>query len=406
VTSPLCFDDHVRVLFSTTAGAGHFGPMTPIAHACAAAGHAVAVAAPASFAAHVADAGLAHLPFPDVPADQLGAIFSRLPSLPREEANRIVIGEVFGTLAAQAALPTLIDLARDWQPDVVVRDPCEFGALVAAAAYEAPQVQVAISLGRFLPAVADWLEEPVRELERMSGLDDVRGAERVLATPTFTSVPAVLDGMAADVGAGPGGSRVWRFRTGGSPSGPSLPGKWGSPAAPLVYVSFGSVAGSTGRFDALYPAILEVLAALPVRVLLTTGSGFDPAQLGAVPANAWVTQWWPQAAAMREAAMVIGHGGFGTTMTALAAGIPQLVLPLFASDQFLNAEQIEAVGVGIQLPGGLDAMPQVAGLVQKLLDEPHYADAARRVGADMAALPDVTTTVAVLEDLASSGRRP
>jgi UDP:flavonoid glycosyltransferase YjiC (YdhE family) len=31
---------------------------------------------------------------------------------------------------------------------------------------------------------------------------------------------------------------------------------------------------------------------------------------------------------MREAALLIGHGGFGTTMTAVAAGVPQLVLPL------------------------------------------------------------------------------
>ncbi len=36
----------MRVLFSTTAGAGHFGPMVPVAHACLAAGWEVAVAAP------------------------------------------------------------------------------------------------------------------------------------------------------------------------------------------------------------------------------------------------------------------------------------------------------------------------------------------------------------------------
>ena len=381
--------------------------MIPIAHACAAAGHAVAVAAPASFAAHVAKAGLAHLPFPDVPADQMGAVFSRLPSLPREEGNRIVIGEIFGRLDAQAALPTLIDLTRDWRPDIVVRDPCEFGSLVAAERYGVPQVQVAIGMGQFLPTVAAWLDEPIRELERMGGLDDVRGVERVLSTPTFTSVPADLDGVdAADGDGRPRGSRVWRFRTEISAEGASLPAEWGDATAPLVYVSFGSVAGSVGHFDALYPAVLEVLAAQPVRVLMTTGSGFDPAQLDRLPANAWATQWWPQAAAMREAALVIGHGGFGTTMTALAAGVPQLVLPLFSSDQFLNAQQIEAVGVGVQLLGGLDAVPEVPGLVQKLLDEPHYAEAARRVAADMAVLPDATTTVTVLEDLASSRRRP
>src|SRR5918993_4577784 len=102
----------MRVLFSTTAGAGHFGPMIRVAHACVAAGHAVAAAAPASFASHVANAGLTPLPFPDVPADQMGAVFGRLPSLPREEANGLVIGEVFGRLDAQAALPTLTEVVR------------------------------------------------------------------------------------------------------------------------------------------------------------------------------------------------------------------------------------------------------------------------------------------------------
>ena len=91
-------------------------------------------------------------------------------------------------------------------------------------------------------------------------------------------------------------------------------------------------------------------------------------------------------------------------MTALAAGVPQLVLPLFSSDQFVNAEQVaEAVGVGLQLLGGVDALAEVPALVGELLDEPSYAEAARRVADEMAALPDVTTTVGVLEELAADG---
>ena len=392
----------VRVLFSTTAGAGHFGPMIPVAHACRAAGHDVAVAAPASFAGSVTGAGLPHLPFPDVAADRLGAVFGRLPSLPREEANRMVVGEIFGRLDAQAALPTLLDLIRDWAPDVVVRDPAEFGALVAAARSGLPQVQVAIDMGGFLPAMADTLDVPIRELEELAGMGEVLGAQRILATPTFSSVPAELDHPSA-AGPVPGldQGRVWRYRIDSSVSGPALPAEWGDPAAPLVYVSFGSVAGSMSQFDALYPAILEVLADLPVRVLVTTGKGYDPTRLDPRPANTWATSWWPQAAAMRAAALVVGHGGFGTTMTALAAGVPQLVLPLFSPDQFLNAERVEAVGVGVRLLGGLEALSGVPAAVRELLDQPGYAGAAHRVAADMAALPDVTTTVAVIEELAS-----
>jgi UDP:flavonoid glycosyltransferase YjiC (YdhE family) len=263
-------------------------------------------------------------------------------------------------------------------------------------------VQVAIDMGGFIPTVEDWLDEPIRELERLAGITDARGSQRMGATPTFSSVPAALDHPSAD-GRGPatGKSRVWRYRADITTSGPSIPAEWGDPAAPLVYVSFGSVAGSLGSFDALYPAILEVLADLPVRVLITTGEGYDPARLHPLPANAWAAQWWPQAAAMQEAALVIGHGGFGTTMTAVAAGVPQLVLPLFSNDQFQNAERVEAVGAGARLLGGLDAIPDVPGLVRELLERPRYIEAARRIAADMAALPDVTITVAVLEELVS-----
>jgi UDP:flavonoid glycosyltransferase YjiC (YdhE family) len=390
------------MLFSSTAGAGHFGPMIPIAHACAAAGHAVAVAAPASFGGSVAKAGLAHLPLPDVPSDQVDAVYNRLPSLPREEANRVVVAEVFGRLDAQASLPTLLTVIREWRPDVVIPDPAEFGALVAAESFGLPQVQVAIDMGGFIPTVADWLDEPIRELERMAGITDDRGSQRIRGTPTFSSVLATLDHPSMD-GSGPamGKARVWRYRADIPESGPSLPAEWGEPDAPLVYVSFGSVAGSLGSFDALYPAILEVLADVPVRVLVTTGDGYDPARLDPLPGNAWAGQWWPQAAAMREAALLIGHGGFGTTMTAVAAGVPQLVLPLFSFDQFQNAERVEAIGVGARLLGGLDAVPDVPMVVRELLDRPRYSEAARRIAADMAALPDVTTTVAVLEELAS-----
>ena len=45
---------------------------------------------------------------------------------------------------------------------------------------------------------------------------------------------------------------------------------------------------------------------------------------------------------MPDVAGDIGHGGFGTTMTALAAGVPQLVILRFASDQFLNADLVAA----------------------------------------------------------------
>ena len=85
------------------------------------------------------------------------------------------------------------------------------------------------------------------------------------------------------------------------------------------------------------PASLDGNGGLPVRVLLTTGQAGDPEGLRPWPANAHVEQWWPQADVMPLAAAMVGHGGFGTTMSAIAAGVPEVVVPLFAGDQFINA---------------------------------------------------------------------
>jgi UDP:flavonoid glycosyltransferase YjiC (YdhE family) len=151
-------------------------------------------------------------------------------------------------------------------------------------------------------------------------------------------------------------------------------------------------------FAALYELTLRALADLPLRVFMTTGDGLDPGTLNS-PANARVERWWPQADAMHTAAAMVGHGGFGTTMTALAAGVPQVVMPLFAFDQFVNAERVAAVGAGLQLRGGADAVGELPAALSQLLDDPAFGAGARAVATDIAALPDVADSVTVLEGL-------
>jgi UDP:flavonoid glycosyltransferase YjiC (YdhE family) len=398
----------VRVLCCTTAGSGHFGPLVPVARACAAAGHTVAVAAPASFSAQVARAGLEHLPFPDVPAELMGAVFGRVAQLPREEGDRLVIGEVFARLDAQAALPTLVATMARWAPDVVLRETCEFASLVAAEAAGVPQVHVAIGMGLRGGALVELLAAPLAELCELAGLDVARGPELLAGTATFTSVPERLDRPepvapgTSPPGAGPE-PPVWRFRDGTPSRSERLPDHWGRHEDPLVYVTFGSVTATVARFGAVYGAALRALADLPVRVFLTTGEGLDPASLEPVPANARVERWWPQADVMPLAAAMVGHGGFGTTMTALAAGVPQVVLPLFAYDQFVNAGRVAEAGAGVQLPGGLEAVDQLPDAVEQVLHDASCTAGARAVAADIAALPDVTNAPAVLEELLAAG---
>ena len=395
----------MRVLVSTTAGSGHFGPLIPFCVACRDAGHDVRVAAPASFATAVTGAGFEHAPFADVAPEVMGPIFGRLPELSLEEANATVIGEIFGRLDAQAALPGVMAVIDGWRPDLVVREPSEFASLVAAERAGIAQVQVAIGMAGAYEAAWPILSEPLAELSVMAGLPADRAFETMVRTPELTCVPATLDEPLDGqqrrdaLERGP----RWRFRdaTWRGEAG-ALPPSWGDPQLPLVYVTFGSVTGSVEPFAPIYAATLAALADAPLRVLMTTGPAGDPASLEPWPANAHVERWWPQADVMAHAAAVVGHGGFGTTMMALAAGVPQVVVPLFAVDQTVNAERVAAVGAGIHLGGGPSAAAELPAAVTAALSDPAYRAGAAAIAAEMAALPDTTAAVPVLERLATT----
>ena len=266
----------MRVLVSTTAGSGHFGPLIPFCVACRDAGHDVRVAAPASFAGAVAGAGFEHAPFADVAPEVMGPIFGRLPELSLEEANATVIGEIFGRLDAQAALPGVMAVIDGWRPDLVVREPSEFASLVAAERAGIAQVQVAIGMVGMYEAAWPILSEPLAELSVMAGLPADRAFATMVRTPELTCVPATLDepldgqqGGTCRSAARGGGSATprWRGEAG------ALPPSWGDPQLPLVYVTFGSVTGSLEPFAPMYAATLAALADAPLRVLDDYGLG-------------------------------------------------------------------------------------------------------------------------------------
>jgi UDP:flavonoid glycosyltransferase YjiC (YdhE family) len=73
-----------------------------------------------------------------------------------------------------------------------------------------------------------------------------------------------------------------------------------------------------------------------------------------------------------RAAAIAHHGGIGTTAQGLAAGLPQLVMPL-AHDQFDNAARLARLGVGRALPPKRFRGPAVAQALRALLDSPAVA---------------------------------
>lgn len=385
------------MLGATTANDGHFGPIVPFLRACAVAGHEVRVAAPASYAAAVAAAGFAHEPFADAPAELVGPIMARLPTVTFEEANDLVVREVFARIDAQAGLPALIETVERWRPQVVVRESAELASLTAAERAEVPHAHVCIGMHEVASRFAEAIDDPLEELERIAGLASGQLQTALAAETVLSLVPELLDHAVGEV---PEGDSFLRFHEPPpSTDGPPLP-DWGDRAAPLVYVTFGSVTGSLPPFAGVFREALDALAEVEARVLMTVGRRVDLADLGSLPSNAYVAQWWPQDSVLAHAAAMLGHGGFGTTMGALAAGVPQVVAPIFTFDQVMNGEHVAAVGAGLTVPVGPTAVTSAAAAIPRMLEEPTYAAAARRIAEAMRELPLPGEAVPVLVRLA------
>jgi UDP:flavonoid glycosyltransferase YjiC (YdhE family) len=384
----------MRVLFASTPGAGHFGPLVPFANVIRRAGHEVLVAAPMSAQARVERAGLPFISFADPLERDLEPVWARVRAATPEDANTIVLGELFARVRAAAALPG-VELAIDaWRPDVVLRDAAEFASAVAAEAREIPVARVGpwlVGTERFAVRAA---APAVDGLRRWAGLAPDPAGERLAASPYLTLTPASLELPDA-----PELPQVLRFHAAPPPLRAVRP----AGTAPLVYMSFGSVAAGIGFFPGLYRAVIDALAGLPIRLLVTVGEAADPAALGPLPANVRVERWIPQAEVFTEADAMVGHGGFGTTLGALLAGVPQVVVPLFA-DQPYNARRIADLGAGLAVEGQDPAGVRAA--VERLLAEPGFRVAAGRIALEAQGLPSIDEAPAGLEALAGYRETP
>jgi UDP:flavonoid glycosyltransferase YjiC (YdhE family) len=266
----------------------------------------------------------------------------------------------------------------DWVPDLVLREPTEYASAILAARTQTPIAQVAISLAETeagsIATAAPALEEHGHGL--VSGLR---------AQPYLTRFPASLDPS-------PFANTVRFHERSETPV--SLPDWWRGSEAPLIYLTFGTVLGYMSIATETYRMALRSVERTSARVLLTVGRRFDATTLHPVPENVHVEAWVDQARALEHADLVVCHGGSGTALAALAAGVPLVMVPLFA-DHFENARRIAATGAGLVPIGdgpassNHAAASQITASIEDVLGDVTYRDRARGIAAEMAATQTV-----------------
>ena len=388
----------MRVLFASTRGVGHFNPLVPFAEACLRQDHEVLVAGPPSLAGVVERDGNEFWRFDDPPEGELADVWGRVPSVPPDEQNAVVVGEIFGRLDATASLPRLREACVEWEPDVVVREPNEYGSAIAAELYEIPHARVAIGLSRMEELALHYAANALEVLRGSVGLAADPAARALRRSPYLTLLPATLEGYGEWEQPQP----VRFCDPAWDAPAAELPDWWSGSDAPLIYVTFGSVAGAMELSASIYAAALEAVAELPIRVLLTVGNDANLDAFAATPSNVHIEPWVPQAEVLARAAAVVCHGGSGSTLGALAAGLPIVVVPLFA-DQPYNAQRVAAVGAGIVVAP--DPRPIRDGVSRVLADE-SYAAASERLAAEMRSNPPTDAAVETLAALARTSGAP
>jgi UDP:flavonoid glycosyltransferase YjiC (YdhE family) len=167
---------------------------------------------------------------------------------------------------------------------------------------------------------------------------------------------------------------------------------------PRALVSFSTT--FQGQADPIQ-RVINALGGMAVDAVVTTG----PALVGTVlraPENVTLLHSAPHDAVMEEVSLVVTHGGHGTLCRALAHGLPLLVVPM-GRDQNDNALRLEAHGAGLSLPPTASEAEIAAGL-NRLIAEPRFRLAARRLGEAIA--PDLGSDALVkeMEAIAASGR--
>ncbi|MBW1600587.1 DUF1205 domain-containing protein [Streptomyces sp. JJ66] len=382
----------MRFLFTSMPVSSHLMPLVPLAHAAQAAGHEVLVATcgPGTRTAVAAglvtaDAGAAQ----DArePYDELLRTLERgqAGSAPDDATSLAVHGAAFGEVGARM-LDDLVSLARDWDAGAVVYPGIHSAALVAARAANIPAVLH--GYGTPLPTFGPALEYLAPHAERL-GVEKVTEAEIEIdvlpgSLANFTDVPSAI---------GRPGHRL-PMRYGCFNNGGTLP-HWALRRGerPRVVATCGSSASMT-RDGALYRDIMLATERLGAEMVLLTADADLPELPATLPPHVRPERWLPLRPLLDRCDAIVHHGGSGTVLSAFAAGLPQVALPMPGTVNVSNAQTVSARGAGPTLDIDADAGPEaVTDALERVLHDAAPRRAAAEVAREMAAMPAPATVV-------------
>jgi calicheamicinone 4-hydroxyamino-4,6-dideoxy-alpha-D-glucosyltransferase len=370
----------MKVLVASSPGLGHLFPLIQLAWAFRTNGHQVVMAT----AEHAARAAACGLDVVDVAPDFSSvAVFKQVakdnPDFASTVATRPAVDlEEWAVQIAAVNRPMvdgIVALTDEWKPDLVVYEQGATFGLIAAARAGVPAVQRnhgALQTRGMHDAIAGFLTDLLETY-------DISGP---LPKPVVT-IESFPPSMLVD--REPEG---WFMRWVSYGGGAVLSGSRRQSNRPQVAVTMGTIELQAFGLHAL-ESILAAVAPVSADFVLALGD-LDIAPLGELPPNVRSVGWAPLSRLFNECNAVIHHGAGGTMMTAIDAGLPQLLAP-DSRDMFQHSGRGAVRKLGIGLVSTADQVSPE--LIRTLIEDDALAQKTAAVRTEMVSLPSPAETV-------------
>lgn len=386
----------MKFLFTVQPLFGHFHAMVPLALALKEQGHDVAFATGRSFGSTIKRAGFQHFPCGLNLSGEPNSIFETLPEWDTVKAKYPSVGvqQAYGFI--QALGPRLADdviaLMKTWRPDVIVRDPLEFGGYIAAEHYGVPHATITWAI---YINPKPLCPEALIELRRRYALPDDPGLNSLDRYLVFNFLPPAWQLPLA-----PFPLVTHRFCAPPfDSSGDDILPSWISdlPDRPTIYATLGT---TFNQSPATFQAILAALSSEDVNAIITVGRSMDSAQFQPLPDHIHIERYIPQTLLLPHCDAVLFHGGYNSLHSALWHGLPMVVTPLGAGDQYPTGLLCEKLGVGIMVKEQPPEPGVIRAALKAVIEQPAYRARAQQLQHEIKGLPDLGAAVRRLEILA------
>jgi UDP:flavonoid glycosyltransferase YjiC (YdhE family) len=381
----------MRVLFAAHGAYGHLLPLLPTAFAMRRAGHEVVIATGADACPVVGALGLPAVPAGLSNREMVDEASRRWPQLVREPPARWAT-RMFTDIAAPVMAARLMDLVTSWEPDLVVREEGEYGAPLAAARAAIPLVTHA--WGSPLPSRADLDAVAVNlgPLWQREGLAAPK-VETLYGAALLHPCPPSLDGEDRPAVAEHRVRPVLLEMR-------AVDASWIPPSGALVYVGFGTVPLYRDQPELLTMAVQGVLAAGVSAVVTTPDRGLARRLRALGDGRVETTDWVSLSRLLPSCLLVVGHGGAGTTLAALANAVPLLLLPGGSPSQLRMSRACAARGVArVVDPSEVQLQDLIAAVAEALAADRMRA-AAAEVAVEIAGMPGPEEAASLLLEYA------